>query len=59
MVVLLNSAGTPAALTVTIPAGFTSALDVLNGDERFPIQNGRLQVEIPAGWGRVLRLEHA
>ena len=59
MVVTLNSAVTPAALTVTFSASFTSALDVLNGNQRFPIQNGCLQVEIPAGWGRVLRLEHA
>jgi cyclomaltodextrinase len=58
VVVLLNSAGTPAALTVTIPASLPSVVDVLNGDERFSIQNGRLQVEIPAGWGRILRLDY-
>ena len=59
VVVLLNSADTPAAMTVTVQAGFGEAVDVLNGDERFSIQNGRLQLEIPAGWGRVLRLERA
>ena len=57
VVVLLNAAATPVEMEVQVPANYSTALDLLNGDERFPVQQGRLKVgEVPACWGRVLRL---
>ena len=57
VVVLLNAAATPVEMEVQVPANYSTALDLLNGDESFPIQQGRLKVgEVPACWGRVLRL---
>ena len=58
VVVLLNAAETPARLEVPVPAHALRAVDVLNGGETFPVQNGRLRVEpVPARWGRLLKLE--
>jgi cyclomaltodextrinase len=60
VVVLLNASNTPVPLEVAVPAEYNLAVDMLNQDECFSIQNGRLRVEaVPAGWGRVLRLERA
>ena len=57
VIVLLNAAATPVEMEVQVPANYSTALDLLNGDERFPVQQGRLKVgEVPACWGRVLRL---
>ena len=58
VVVMLNAANSPVPLEVTVPTEFNLAVDVLNQGERLSIQNGRLRAEIvPAGWGRVLRME--
>mgnify|MGYP001292014301 CR=1 FL=1 len=57
LVVMLNAAGSPAALETVVAGGFRRAVDVLNGDQTFSIHEGRLGAEIPAGWGRVLLLE--
>ena len=57
IIVLLNAADSPASFEVKIPENFSAALDLLNGGERFPVQQGRLKVEtVPACWGRVLKL---
>lgn len=56
--VLLNAANSPIQMDVPVPTSFTSAVDMLNGGERFPVQSGRLHIEAvyPNG-GRILRLE--
>jgi glycosidase len=60
LVVLLNAAEAPARLEVPVPQNAAGAVDVLNGGERFPVQNGRLSVPaVPAHWGRILILETA
>jgi glycosidase len=58
LVVMLNAADAPASFDVSVPAGATSAVDVLNDqDQVFPISNGRLFVsEVPPYWGRILRV---
>ena len=57
LVVLLNSAAAPVRMEVSLPPGFTSAIDVLNGGERFPVKGGKLCVDaVPAHWGCVLKL---
>jgi cyclomaltodextrinase / maltogenic alpha-amylase / neopullulanase len=58
VIVMLNAAGSPAQVEVSVPTSFTSASDMLNGSERFPVQNGRLHIEAvyPNGC-RILRLE--
>ncbi|HNT26221.1 MAG TPA: alpha-amylase family glycosyl hydrolase [Anaerolineales bacterium] len=57
LVVMLNAAESPARLEVSIPLAASQAVDVLNPGARYPIRQGRLCVdEVPAGWGRVLRL---
>jgi cyclomaltodextrinase / maltogenic alpha-amylase / neopullulanase len=57
VVVMLNAADSPAQVDVSVPANFTSAADMLDGGEHFPVQNGRLHIEAvyPNG-GRILRL---
>lgn len=55
VVVLLNSADRPAAVSVPIVReGAGAWRDVLNGGEWTTSGSGSLNVEIPAGWGRVL-----
>ena len=57
LVVLLNSTAAPVRMEVSLPPGFTSAIDVLNGGERFPVKGGKLGVDaVPAHWGCVLKL---
>ena len=57
VVVLLNAAEAPVGMEVKVPANFSAAVDLLDGDERFTLQQGRLKVEqVPACWGRVLKL---
>jgi len=57
VVVLLNAAEAPVGFEVRVPGNFSGVVDLLNGDERFTLQQGRLKVEaVPACWGRVLKL---
>jgi len=57
VVVLLNAAEAPADFEVSVPGNFSGGVDVLNGDERFPVQQGSLKVDVvPACWGRVIKL---
>jgi glycosidase len=57
VVILLNASDAPVGMEVKVPANFSVAVDLLNGDERFPVQQGLLKVgEVPACWGRVLQL---
>jgi cyclomaltodextrinase len=58
VIVLLNASGSPARLELPVEKNVTAAVDVLNQDERIPVQNGRLVVEqINPYWGRILILE--
>jgi cyclomaltodextrinase len=58
VIVLLNASGSPARLEIPIDKNVSGAVDVLNQDERFQVQNGRLIVEqVHACWGRILKLE--
>ncbi len=57
VVVLLNAADAPASFDISVSGNFSVAVDMLNGGERFSIQQGRLKVpEVPACWGRILQL---
>lgn len=57
LVVLLNAADTPAAFELDLPVGAGNAVDLLNNDESFPIENKHLHVEyVKPHWGRVLKL---
>jgi cyclomaltodextrinase len=57
VVVLLNAVDAPAGFDVSVPLHAAYAVDLLNGGAHFPVQQGRLKVgEVPACWGRVLRL---
>lgn len=55
VIVALNAAN--HEITVTIPAPFPgtrTAVDLLNGDESFPIEDGKLRVALPPHWARVM-----
>ncbi|MDK2980538.1 MAG: cyclomaltodextrinase / maltogenic alpha-amylase / neopullulanase [Chloroflexota bacterium] len=57
VVVLLNAAAEPARLELDLPVRASQAFDLLNNDENFDLENGKLVVEsIPPRWGRVLKL---
>jgi cyclomaltodextrinase len=51
LVVILNAADSPSRLEVPVPASFTSAVDRLNNDEHFSVQNGRLRVDTVNPYG--------
>lgn len=55
VIVALNAAEQPATIRVGVPGGDGVLVDVLNGNERFPVRAGRAVIEaVPANWGRVL-----
>jgi cyclomaltodextrinase / maltogenic alpha-amylase / neopullulanase len=56
MGVVLNSSALPVSLEIPLPCPALQAVDVLNHDETFPVQNGRLSVSLPPCWARVLKL---
>jgi hypothetical protein len=42
---------------VRVPGNFSAGADLLNGDERFSVQQGCLKIgQVPACWGRILWL---
>jgi glycosidase len=56
--VLLNASDSPVSMEVRVPDHFIRAVDVLNNQQRFPVQAGSLRVEmVPGHWGRILKLE--
>lgn len=56
--VLLNASDSPVAMEVRVPGHFTRAVDVLNDQQHFPVQDGNLRAEtVPGHWGRILKLE--
>jgi hypothetical protein len=57
IVVMLNAAAEPARLELDLPVRASRAVDLLNDDTPFNLENGKLVVEsIAPRWGRVLRL---
>jgi len=55
VIVALNAAD--HAATVTIPAPFPgahTAVDLLNGDEAFPLNDGKLRLTLPPHWARIM-----
>lgn len=57
VVVALNAAAEPAAMTIPLPCQAVRAVDLLNGGETFAVQEGKLHLpEVPAHWARVMRL---
>ncbi len=36
--------------------GTRTAVDLLNGDELFPLNNGKLRVTLPPHWARIMAL---
>lgn len=58
VIVMLNASGSPARLELPVDKNVTAAVDVLNQDERIPVQNGRLIIEsLNPYWGRILKLD--
>jgi hypothetical protein len=54
---VLNASGSPARLELPVDKNVTAAVDVLNQDERIPVQNGRLIIEqVNPYWGRIMKL---
>ena len=59
VIIIINAAAQPTDLVVCVPGSFASATDVLNHDEHFPIQDGKLRIEtIHPHWGRILKLNN-
>jgi len=56
--VAVNAAAEPAAMVLPVPPGGAApaVTDLLNGGERFPADGGRLRLEVPPRWARVLRI---
>lgn len=55
VVVAVNNDEAPARMEIPCPVAGSSALEILT-DETFPIQNGKLQLEIPAGGSAVFNM---
>lgn len=57
MVIMLNAADSPSRMEVKVPGGYTGAMDVLNGNEYFPVKNEILCIEeVSPNWGRILKM---
>jgi glycosidase len=59
VIVLLNAASTdvPLDIPVSLPHG-TRLTDLLNPDDKFHVENGRLHVEkVHSCWGRILQVQ--
>lgn len=54
--VILNSADQPVTLTLSLPGQNGIAVDLLNNQETFAVNNGSMTLSIPPCWGRVLRI---
>jgi cyclomaltodextrinase len=58
LVVLLNAADTPASLDLNLPVRGAKAVDNLNNEEVFQLEDGHLHVKhLGAHWGRVIKVE--
>ena len=58
MVVAINSAAEPAAITIPLPFLATRAVDLLNNNETFTVLGNKLELPtVPPRWARVLKLE--
>ena len=53
--VAVNNDEAPARMEIPCPVAGSSALEILT-NETFPIQNGKLQLEIPAGGSAVFNM---
>ena len=57
LVILLNAADAPAAFDLNLPFNASNAIDLLNTNERFAIENSQLHIENTGPhWGRVLSI---
>jgi len=54
VLVILNSDAKPVTLDIDLPFSTTRVKDVLNNQETFPLLNGRLKIDLPPTWGRIL-----
>ena len=54
--IVLNSASSPAALTLSIPLQAQKAVDLLNNNEEIGLNNNQISLIIPPCWARILRL---
>ncbi len=57
--IVVNAAGDPVDLTITLPgAGDGRLVDILNDETTFPVRGGTAAVgPVPPRWARILRLE--
>jgi cyclomaltodextrinase / maltogenic alpha-amylase / neopullulanase len=57
VIVMLNSADSPAHLEVPVPPGTVRAVDILNQGEEFTVRDSTLRVSpVFPRWGRILKL---
>jgi len=56
VVVAVNADATPTTISVAVPPAFTSARDLLDPAGPVAIADGRLHLEVPPRWARVLEL---
>jgi cyclomaltodextrinase len=57
LVVVINSASTPASLELSLPFPAEQAVDLLNPGAVFPISNGKLILDpVPPAWARILKM---
>jgi glycosidase len=56
IVIALNSDQKTARVDLPMSQPSGTLVDVLNGNERFVIHQGRVQMSLPGKWGRVLKL---
>ncbi|HEY9855893.1 MAG TPA: alpha-glucosidase C-terminal domain-containing protein, partial [Stenomitos sp.] len=56
LVVAVNSADQPVAVTLPLELGASQLVDVLNEGERFEVKGGQALVTLPPHWARVLKL---
>ena len=57
LLIALNSSARNAEVKFANPnQRETEAVDVLNGQERFTIEGGRLRIDLPPHWGRILKI---
>jgi cyclomaltodextrinase len=57
LVVVINSASTPASLELSLPFPAEQAVDLLNPGVAFSISNGKLILDpVPPAWARILKM---
>jgi len=57
VIVAVNAADHPAPVEIALPREGSRLVDELNPGDAFGVDGGRVQIEVPPRWARVLRVE--